>query len=90
MVIKLTAWSLREFDMNLKNYLGGLERGAAKKLAESLGISKSYLSQLASGAAPISPARCVQIEMATGGEVSRKDLRPDDWESIWPELATAA
>lgn len=73
--------------MNLKEYLEQLERGAAAKLAAELGISKSYLSQLASGAAPISPARCVEIERATNGKVTRKDLRPDDWEKIWPELA---
>ncbi|EMU3955707.1 helix-turn-helix domain-containing protein [Neisseria gonorrhoeae] len=31
--------------------------------------------------------RCVQIEKLTGGAVNRKDLRPDDWHLIWPELA---
>ena len=30
---------------------------------------------------------CAQIEAATGGQVTRKDLRPDDWNLIWPELA---
>jgi len=29
---------------------------------------------------------CVAIERATGGVVTRKDLRPDDWWKIWPEL----
>ncbi|WP_063894811.1 transcriptional regulator [Burkholderia ubonensis] len=29
---------------------------------------------------------CVRIEVATGGVVSRRDLRPDDWQDIWPEL----
>lgn len=27
--------------------------------------------------------------METGGAVSRKELRPDDWHRIWPELAAA-
>jgi DNA-binding transcriptional regulator YdaS (Cro superfamily) len=44
------------------------------------------LSQLASGAASISPERCVAIERATGRQVMRQDLRPDDWADIWPEL----
>jgi DNA-binding transcriptional regulator YdaS (Cro superfamily) len=35
-----------------------------------------------------SPVNCVAIEQATGGQVTRKDLRPHDWASIWPELAT--
>lgn len=72
--------------MNLKNYLSTLERGGASRLAESLGVSISYLSQMASGDTAISPARCVAIEQATGGAVTRLDLRPDDWASIWPEL----
>lgn len=75
--------------MNLRAYLASLERGGASRIAELLGISISYLSQLSTGAAAISPARCVAIEFATGGEVTRKDLRPDDWQSIWPELASA-
>ena len=36
-----------------------------------------------------SPVNCVAIEQATGGKVTRKDLRPHDWASIWPELAAA-
>ncbi len=28
------------------------------------------------------------IERATNGAVTRRDLRPDDWHEIWPELAT--
>ena len=31
--------------------------------------------------------QCVPIERATLGAVTRKDLRPDDWADIWPELA---
>lgn len=73
--------------MNLKAYLSTLERGGASRLADALGVSISFLSQMASGAAAISPARCVAIEQATNGTVTRRDLRPDDWQLIWPELA---
>ena len=31
---------------------------------------------------------CAQIEAATGAQVTRKQLRPNDWQLIWPELAT--
>jgi DNA-binding transcriptional regulator YdaS (Cro superfamily) len=34
-----------------------------------------------------SPENCVVIERATGGVVTRQDLRPADWERIWPELS---
>lgn len=75
--------------MQLKNYIDELERGDAKKLADQLNVSSSYLSQMASGRCPISPARCVEIEIATQGKVSRRDLRPSDWVKIWPELSAA-
>lgn len=74
--------------MDLKTYISTSERGTATKLAASLGISISYLSQLGGGQAPISPERCVEIEEATNGVVTRKDLRPTDWARIWPELRT--
>lgn len=35
-------------------------------------------------------ANCTAIEKATNGAVTRRDLRPDDWHLIWPELAQAA
>lgn len=27
------------------------------------------------------------LELATGGKVARKDMRPDDYAAIWPELS---
>lgn len=71
--------------MNLQTYINQ-ERGTATQLAGELGVSISYLSQMASGVAAISPQRAVQIEKATKGVVHRCDLRPKDWKEIWPEL----
>lgn len=76
--------------MDLKTYLNSLERGGATTLADRLQVSISYLSQMASGSTAISPARAVAIEQATDGAVTRKELRPDDWHLIWPELSGAA
>lgn len=75
--------------MELRKYIDTLERGKAKELAEVLEVSSSYLSQMASGKTAISPARCVNIEIATNRVVTRKDLRPNDWFKIWPELSAA-
>ncbi|SEN72068.1 Putative antitoxin of toxin-antitoxin system, YdaS/YdaT [Nitrosospira multiformis] len=71
--------------MKLKDYVKH-KRGNATYLAERLDVSLSYLSQLSSGGASVSPERCVLIEEATSGKVTRKDLRPNDWHLIWPEL----
>ncbi len=33
------------------------------------------------------PARyCPQLEQMTGGKVTRKEMRPNDWMQFWPEL----
>ncbi len=87
MIIKLQACNqpIGTF-MDLKTYLSSLERGGAAKLADKIGVSASFLSQMAAGVSAISPARCVVIERATRGAVTRRDLRPKDWRSIWPEL----
>ena len=71
--------------MDLKTYISS-ERGRAAALASELGVSPSYLSQMASGKAPISPERLVEIEQKTQGAVTRKHQRPDDWHRVWPEL----
>lgn len=75
--------------MKLSEYIK-LERGNGKTLAEQLGISQSLLSQIAANSNATAPARCVLIEKLTDGVVTRRDLRPDDWSRIWPELADAS
>lgn len=59
------------------------------KLARLIGVSPANVNQWVAGIRPVPIERCVAIERATCGAVTRKDLRPDDWESIWPELADA-
>lgn len=58
--------------------------------ARSIGVSPSLLYQWLSGLRPVAAKHCVKIEQQTGGQVSRPELRPDDWQSIWPDLARAA
>ncbi|AMM23194.1 transcriptional regulator [Variovorax sp. PAMC 28711] len=74
--------------MDLKTYFDS-GRGNGVALAAALSIPASYLSQMASGNRSVSPERAVAIEKATDGAVSRRDLRPDDWQAIWPELVEA-
>lgn len=63
--------------MELTKYMADLPRGGRKQLALRLGVSPSYLSRLASGDRAITAERCLQIEAATDGIVTRFDLRPD-------------
>lgn len=72
--------------MDLKQYIKNLPHGEAAPLAKLVGVSASYLSQMASGDANISPERAVKIESATGGAVTRQEMFPDRWQLLWPEL----
>ena len=62
-----------------------LVSGNQRQLSKLLGVTPVTVSLWCAGRT-ISPKRCVQIERATNGQVTRKDLRPDDWHLIWPEL----
>lgn len=74
--------------MKLTNYLRERELSHAA-FARLIGVSQPVVSGWVNGVAPVPEKRAVQIEIATSGAVTRRDLRPDDWAQIWPELATA-
>lgn len=59
--------------------------GGATKLAELLGESIQTIGNWKVRGVPIK--RCHAIEQVTDGAVTRIELRPDDWQEIWPELA---
>lgn len=61
--------------------------GGLSALAKEIDVSSARLGNWRLRSVPIE--YCLAIETATAGEVSRKDLRPEDWHKIWPELATA-
>lgn len=63
--------------------------GSQAQMAAALGVRQPTISEWARGERPVPIERCVQIEQATQGAVTRKDLRPDDWHRIWPELIPA-
>lgn len=75
--------------MNLNQYLSQ-DGIVARQFADDLGVPAPLISQWRTNERPIPIERCVAIERATSGAVTRQDLRPNDWESIWPELAEKA
>ena len=60
--------------------------GSRVFLAEKLDVSVAAVGNWKQRGVPIE--HCAGIEAATKGIVTRRDLRPDDWQKIWPELAT--
>lgn len=73
--------------MNLKDHLASLDPVKEANLAAASGATVGHLRNVASGFRAASPILASAIELATAGAVTRRDLRPDDWRLIWPELA---
>lgn len=71
--------------MNLAQYLMQ-ERGRQAALAKAIGAHAPDVSRWADGTRPIPVAHGAAIEAATGGLVTRREMFPDDWPRIWPEL----
>jgi DNA-binding transcriptional regulator YdaS (Cro superfamily) len=71
--------------MKLSDYLTRHEL-SQEAFAKSIGVSQGMVYQWIAGRTPVAVQKAVLIERATGGLVSRKDLHPDDWHLIWPEL----
>lgn len=58
-------------------------------LAAAIGVRQQHVWNWLNRPGYVPPEHCAAIETATGGAVTRRDLRPEDWHRIWPELVTA-
>lgn len=61
--------------------------GGVGRLAAAIGVTQAAVSNWRARGSSPDAIHCTAIERATGGAVTRRDLRPDDWAQIWPELA---
>ncbi|HCP78966.1 MAG: hypothetical protein CML16_03145 [Pusillimonas sp.] len=61
--------------------------GSASALARAIGVTPQAVCFWRDGLRKIPAEQCTAIERATDGAVTRRDLRPDDWQEIWPEIA---
>lgn len=61
--------------------------GSQQALAGALGVTKAAVWQWKLNKRHVPVVHCVRIEQITNSAVTRKDLRPTDWQDIWPELA---
>ena len=73
--------------MQLKDWLKQ-EHGRQASLARHLGIKPPQVADWISYDKPIPVHHMSAIELFTGGTVTRQEMRPTDWQRIWPELAT--
>jgi DNA-binding transcriptional regulator YdaS (Cro superfamily) len=70
--------------MKLIDYINS--RSSQTEFASLIHAPVVSVHQWAHKIRPVPVERCVVIEQKTNGEVTRQDLRPDDWQLIWPEL----
>lgn len=82
--------SMKVAPLDLKDYLKSLpteehREAFAKACDTSLGHMRNTLYDPKKR---LAPATCVVAERISGGMVTRRSLRPDDWHRIWPELVT--
>lgn len=73
--------------MNLKDYTEAHSQAALAKL---IGYAPSFVNQWVNGNRPVPIEACVLIWNATEQQVTRQELRPDDFWRIWPDLAHLA
>lgn len=74
----------------LLNYINRLNQDEGRAFAVSCGTTLGYLRKAASVGQVLHPKTCSLIEAATAGAVTRRDLHPEDWQTIWPELLEKA
>lgn len=70
----------------LSEFMAGLTPAEKKQFAANCGTTINYLRKVMSTGKSVGPELCAQIEVNSGGVVSRKSLRPENWQKIWPEL----
>lgn len=71
--------------MNLKQAID--EAGGVSAIAVKLGVTPQRLANWLERGVPVD--KCAAVEAAVSGRIKRADLRPDDWQAIWPELIGA-
>lgn len=72
--------------MDLKTYLS-LERGRLTRLSRAIGAYPPDVSRWADGKRPIPIRFGMPIEKASGGAVTRIEMFPSTWQTVWPDLA---
>ncbi|ASD79134.1 transcriptional regulator [Burkholderia gladioli] len=60
--------------------------GSQSALARLIGKKQPHVHKWLHSTQPMRPENCVLVGSATG--IPYREFRPDDWSSIWPELAT--
>lgn len=75
--------------MDLKTYLSSLDVPRRDEVAAACGTTRGHLQNISYGLRTCSAELATALERESKGAVTRRDLRPDDWQAIWPELVAS-
>lgn len=73
--------------MKLRPYFAALTLIERNAFSARVGSTRGHLQNVAYGYRPCGPILANAIEKDTGGVVSRREMCPDDYHLIWPDLA---
>lgn len=73
--------------MKLTDYLKQIDRAARDAFAVSCKTSLGHLRNVAYGCRRCGPELAALVELHSQGQVTRRELCPDNWRLVWPELA---
>lgn len=76
--------------MKLTDYLKQLDRAARDAFAASCETSPGHLRNVAYGYRRCGPELAALVELHSQGHVTRRELCPDNWQLVWPELAATS
>lgn len=71
-------------------YLNSLQKEDQIAFASRCETSVGYLRKAVSKGQKLGAELSVLIERESLNQVTRKDMHPDDWSLVWPELVDAA
>ena len=72
--------------MTLLDFINSLSVDDQRKFASQCETTIGYIRKAISNDQLFGPRLCVLFEKNSCNKVTRKDLRPNDWHEIWPEL----
>lgn len=67
-------------------FFNGLDKIGRLAFCTKIAMTENFLRKKISTKTSFKEKTCTAIEEASNGAVLREDLRPDDWQEIWPEL----
>lgn len=70
----------------LLTHLNSLPKDERARYVAACATSEGYLRKAISIGQQLGAELCVRLEAHSNRAVTRKDLRPNDWQSVWPEL----